>query len=58
MRRAIDLSPSEADGSRDCGNLTVSSILLAITKRNYGNLTPQGCFGTSEARWQERCYPF
>ena len=57
MRRGIDLSTSEADGSRDCGNLTVFSILLAITKRNYGNPTPQGC-GASEARWQERCYPF
>jgi hypothetical protein len=58
MRRAIDLSPSEADGSRDFGNLTVSSILPAITKREYRNLTPQGGFGASKAGWQERCYPF
>lgn len=58
MRRGIDLSTSEADGSRDCGNLTVFSILLAIKKRNNGNRMPRGCFGTPEARWQERCYPF
>ncbi len=58
MRRAIDLSTSEADGSRDCGNLTVFSILLAITKRNMREPDAAGLLRHVRSQVAGGCYPF